>query len=106
MTDYALSPTKGRLGFFDKEYNLMPFYRREYKRIIDSISKPSNYEKMIEMAEKLSKGFPFVRVDFYNINGNIYFGEMTFTPSGGIGQFEPDEFDIILGEKINLELKK
>ena len=45
------------------------------------MSKPKNLNKMIEIAEKLSKNFPFVRVDFYNDNGKIIFGEMTFTPA-------------------------
>lgn len=87
------------LGFFDRDYKLMPYHRLEYNPITEQIEKPLNYDKMIELAEILSEGFSHVRVDFYNINGNIYFGEMTFTMASGTGFFEPEEFDIILGKE-------
>lgn len=89
----------GRLGIFDRDYNLMPYGRKDFKRITEQLEKPQNYDKMVELAEILSEGFSHVRVDFYNINGAIYFGEMTFTTGSGIGLFEPDEFDRILGEQ-------
>lgn len=66
------------------------------------IEKPQNYETMIMCAEKLAKGFPEVRMDFYNINGRIYFGEYTFTSNGGIEKFEPDELDYYMGSLIDL----
>ena len=53
---------------------------------------------MIRAAETLSEGMSFVRVDFYEINGSPRFGEMTFYPSGGLGCFDPPEYDIIVGE--------
>lgn len=62
-----------------------------------ALPKPLNYEKMIDIAKKLSEDFPFVRVDLYNIKGNIYFGELTFYPSSGYGFFKPDSFDFELG---------
>ena len=49
------------------------------------------------------KDFPYVRVDFYDVDGKIYFGEMTFFPGSGYYDFEPDEFDFILGEKFYLK---
>ena len=52
---------------------------------------------MITVAEKLASDFPFVRVDLYNINGRIVFGELTFYPWSGYVKFEPDEFDFSLG---------
>ena len=61
---------------------------------------------MVKLAEKLSEGFSHVRVDFYNLDGRIYFGEMTFTNSSGYAQYEPDEFDKILGEQWNLSVGK
>lgn len=64
--------------------------------------KPENLEKMIAVAETLVKPFPFVRLDLYNINGKIYFGEMTFTPFGGMVNFHPQSFLDELGEKIDL----
>ena len=57
---------------------------------------------MIELAEKLGKGFPHVRVDLYNIDGKIYFGEMTFFHYSGFTPFEPVEFDYSFGEWISL----
>ena len=70
-----------------------------------SVEKPKSYEKMIELAEKLAQGFRFVRVDFYNINGKIYFGELTLYPGNGWEEFEPLDWDYKLGEWINLNQK-
>lgn len=70
------------------------------------ISKPDNLEAMLEIAEKLSKDFPYVRVDLYNVCGKIYFGELTFYPWSGYVQFEPDEFDYLLGEMFVLPEKR
>lgn len=67
---------------------------------------PSNLGKMVELAEKLSKGIPFVRVDFYNVSGHIYFGEFTFSPAGGMTPYEPEEWDYKLGSWINLPERK
>lgn len=71
--------------------------------------KPENLEKMIAYAEKLSEDFPIVRVDFYEENGRILFGELTFTHFGCINRFEPDIFDFEFGkcfpEKNGLTLK-
>lgn len=64
--------------------------------------KPKNYEKMINIARKLSKSFPHVRVDLYNLNGRIIFGEMTFTSWGGCVSFGTPELDILWGEKFDL----
>ena len=57
---------------------------------------------MVKLAKLLSKDFPFVRVDLYNIEGKIYFGEMTFYPWSGYVSFNPDIFDFILGDQFNL----
>ena len=64
-----------------------------------SLEKPSQFDKMVSLAEKLCEGFSFVRVDLYVIQNNIYFGEMTFTPGGGQAAVFPDEYDYILGEQ-------
>lgn len=63
------------------------------------IPKPKNFKKMVEIAEKLSKGFPELRVDLYNIDGKIYFGELTFTSQGGFMDYFTLEFNKMLGEK-------
>ena len=57
---------------------------------------------MYEIAKKLSGDFPFVRVDLYYVKGKVYFGELTFYPWAGYVQFEPDDFDLTLGENFNL----
>ena len=66
------------------------------------LDKPSNFDEMVKLAKLLSKDFPFVRVDLYNIEGKIYFGEMTFYPWSGYVSFNPDIFDFILGDQFNL----
>lgn len=64
---------------------------------------PKNFEYMMDVAKILSKDFPFVRVDLYNINGKIYFGELTFYPWSGYVKFTPDSFDEELGHNFNIE---
>lgn len=61
--------------------------------------RPACYDQMLEVCRKLAKGFPFVRVDLYDSDGKVVFGELTFTPAGGTGKYTP-EGSIILGEKI------
>lgn len=68
----------------------------------DLIDKPSNFEEMIKVASKLSKPFPHVRVDLYNIGGNIYFGEITFYHGGGVNNIEPQEMSLKMGNWIDL----
>lgn len=57
---------------------------------------------MVILAEKLSFGFPFVRVDFYEVNGAVFFGELTFFPGCGAEEFNPEEWDTTLGNEIEL----
>lgn len=63
------------------------------------IPKPKNLKIMVDVATKLSHIFPFVRVDLYNVDGKIYFGELTFTPAAGIQLFDPDSYDVFYGSK-------
>ncbi len=67
------------------------------------IEKPKNFDKMLEIAGKLSKGFPYVRVDLYNVDGKVYFGELTFYPWSGYVQYTPDEMDYLFGEDFELQ---
>ncbi len=89
------------VDFFDREWNKMPF-TRHYPNSNYKIEKPNNYEKMIQLAEKLSEEMRFVRIDFYEINNKIYFGEITFYPGSGFEEFEPERYDEILGSWIKL----
>ena len=95
-----------RQNILDLDYSVMPYMREKIKPIRTELKKPKNFEKMIEMAKVLSKDFPYVRVDFYDIEGKIYFGELTFFPESGYYDFEPDEFDYVLGEKFVLPDRK
>lgn len=90
-----------KVTFFDRDWTKMPF-ERHYPASTKEIQKPVNYEKMIELAEKLSKDIPFVRVDFYETNNQIYFGELTFYPGNGLEEFTPIDWDYTLGRWIDL----
>ena len=87
--------------FFDLEWNKMPF-KRHYRVDENVIEKPEKYNEMIELSKKLSEDIPFLRVDFYEVNGKIYFGELTFFPGGGLEEFTPEEWDYKLGSLIDL----
>lgn len=87
--------------FFDRDWNIMPF-ERHYPAVKTGLPKPKTYEKMVELAEILSRNIPFVRVDFYEVNEKIYFGELTLYPGCGMEEFTPEEWDYILGSWIDL----
>ena len=106
MVNYTDNHANGRLGFYDRDFNKMPYCRVDYKDIDFELEKPVGYEKMVEYAEILSKGFPHVRVDFFDINGEIIFGELTFYNASGYTKFSPDEFDFIMGKKFILPERK
>ena len=92
-------------NFYDINWNLQPFTREKHKNSNEQIKKPKNLDEMITVAEKLSKDIPFVRVDLYEINGKVYFGELTFYPSSGFEGFEPEEWDKKLGDMLELPTK-
>ena len=94
-----------KVTFYDSDWKRMPF-ERHYPASKEDIPKPENYDKMVELAEILSKDIPFVRVDFYEINGHIYFGELTFYPGAGFEEFTPDKWDKVLGDWIVLPKKR
>lgn len=87
--------------FFDRNWNVAPFKRPNIE-IDDKIKKPINFNKMIELSEFLSKDIPFLRVDFYEVDNKIYFGELTFYPASGFSPFEPNDWDYKLGDLIEL----
>ena len=65
----------------------------------DEIKQPDNYEEMLKLADVLSQGFDFIRVDLYSVGKRIYFGELTCYHAGGRARFIPKEYDFIFGEK-------
>jgi hypothetical protein len=89
-------------NIYDMDWKLLEFQKGNYPHITEQLEKPLGFEKMIDYAERLSKGFPFVRVDFYNVEGRIYFGEMTFYPGNGVSMFYPEEYNLTIGEYIEL----
>lgn len=93
--------------FFDKKWKL----RRLNKRGKEApegftLQKPEGMDEMFEIAAKLSKGLPFARIDLYNVDGNIYFGEITFFPDSGFDPNRLPESDLYFGEKIKLPNRK
>lgn len=94
-----------RITMFDKEGNIAPFRRTDYK-IMPDAKLPKHFEEMKKLGVELAKDFVFVRVDWFEENNKIYFGELTFTPCGGMMKIEPIEYDEILGEKLIINEKK
>ena len=92
---------KHKRNFYDRQWNIIPI-ESDCEPIGESVMKPDNLEDMLEIARKLSKDIPFVRVDLYNVKGAIYFGELTFYPWGGFISFKPDKYNDELGALIQL----
>ena len=90
-----------KMAFYDKAWNKQDFVCN-YPLDNKTMAKPENLDEMIAIAEKLSKEFPHVRVDFYDINNKLYVGEMTFTPGGGFLCFNPIKWDYKIGEWLDL----
>lgn len=100
-TDRGVEGQDVKFDFFDENFNHLPFkHGHENARVTPQ--KPEGFEEMIGLAKKLSQGLRHVRVDLYNINGKIYFGEMTFYHHCGFVPFDPEEWDYIFGSWINL----
>ena len=95
--------TNHKANYYDINYRVMPFGETacppDFK---EKICIPENISDMIRLAEKLSVGCSFIRADFYNINGRIYFGEITLYPASGFGSFTLDEVDYTLGSWMEL----
>ncbi|EOU1888146.1 glycosyl transferase [Clostridium perfringens] len=100
---------RAKYYFYDNEWNIKP-YNNESKNIINEghnkhANKPKSFDDMIRYSKILSKPFPFVRVDFYDVNGKPILGEMTFTPCGGIDSRLDSKIDLLLGKLIKLPEK-
>lgn len=89
--------------FFDMDFNHLPM-KHGHPNAPVIPDKPVSFELMKELASKLSQGIPHVRVDFYEVDGHVYFGELTFFHHGGWTPFTPEEWDYIFGEEIELSL--
>ena len=120
--DYKLNYLNGELEFvyvsydreginarcvFDESWNVIPFYwgnsnQKEYVACPVEIPKPASYEKMKEIGAKVAKFFKYVRVDFYDVDGKLYVGEITLHHGGGFDKFRPEEYDKFYGERLKL----
>ncbi|MBE6789486.1 MAG: glycosyl transferase [Ruminococcaceae bacterium] len=93
--------TETRFDFFDREFNHLPFTNGHPNAGVFP-KKPEKFEEMMALAEKLSVGIPQARIDFYEVDGRVYFGEITFFHWGGMMPFEPHEWDEKFGEWIKI----
>lgn len=85
------------LSMYDSHFKKLPYYTNDERKLEKELPRPQNFEAMIEVAHKLSEDFPHVRVDLYNIDGQVIFGELTFYDGSGYYLFEPDDFDMKAG---------
>lgn len=86
-----------KLGIYSQDFKKLDVYRNDELPSEINMPKPDNYERMIEISHLLSRRFPHVRIDLYNVNGKIYFGEFTFYDGSGYMSFNPDKYDSVLG---------
>lgn len=90
-----------KFDFYDMDFNHLPF-TNGHPNSNHEIRCPKSFEKMKELAGALSEGIPQLRVDFYDINGQVYFGELTFSHWSGMVPFKPEKWDKLFGDWINL----
>ena len=95
-----------RISYVTLDWEIAPYKRTDYSNFEQLPPKPKTFEKMVEFAKILSNGIPFSRIDFYEINENLYFGEITFFPGSGLSPFEPDEWDKKIGSWLVLPSQK
>lgn len=94
--------TDTKFDFFDMQFNHLPIVNI-HPNSDKPIDKPSCFDEMVELSRKLSAGMKFVRIDLYEIDGRVYFGEFTFFHGGGFWLFEPDDWEKRLGNLITCE---
>ncbi len=106
---YVSRNTQGKkndcLSLLTTEWENAPFTHRRYKPFDEIPPKPVNYDKMLEYSRVLSDGIPYVRVDFYEIGGQLYFSELTFTIASGFTRYSPEESDALIGSWLTLPAK-
>ena len=103
-TERNVSGSETKFDFFDMDFNHIDV-RNGHPNADVPPSKPMCFDKMRELAEKLSANIPHLRVDFYEVNGKVYFGELTFSHWSGFVPFEPEQWDHIFGSWLTLPNK-
>ena len=97
--------TKMCIDFFDYDWNHQLFHEPHNYPFSDVMpTKPVHFDHMWDMARQLAQNKAFSRIDFYETGTNVYFGEITFYPTSGVGGFSPEEFDLVFGQMINLNV--
>lgn len=91
------------IDYFDTEWNLLEL-KQNYPNSKHPLPKPKTLDKMLELSKKCSKGIPFIRTDWYEVNGVVFFSEFTFFSDAGMAPFYPTEWDKKLGDMIDLTL--
>lgn len=91
-----------KFDYFDIDFNRLPLRQAAHPNSTYDIERPKTYHEMVRIAAELSKGIPQVRIDLYEVNGHVYFGEYTFFHHGGMVPFVPEEYDYIWGDQITL----
>lgn len=94
--------TNKSYDFFDNDWNHMPIRLHNFPNAKIKPAKPRNHETMLSLAAKIAAGHPHLRVDFYDVEGKVYFGEITFFTLSGYNTITPEEWDIKLGSYIQL----
>lgn len=96
-----------KISFYDFKGKEMPFHRSDYAQFPTPPKVPENIDEMIIIANRIAKdiSIPFVRIDLYSINGRTYFSEITFYPNSGYIPFEPKDWDLKLGDWIDIQTK-
>lgn len=97
--------TKETIDFYDMEWNHMPFVGLNpvAKHGMNPVAKPQHLSDMVMICRKLATGIPFSRIDLYVVNEKEYFGEITFYPASGLGEFTPNKWNVVLGQMIDLQ---
>ena len=94
--------TEHKKNLYSLDWSLLDFSFNYPSHPEITIERPKNLDKMLKLAEKLSAGIPYVRIDFYSIHTKLYIGEITFFPASGYGKFSPEKYDRIFGDMIQL----
>lgn len=100
-SDHQKADEETKLDFYDMNFKHLPFTNGHPNADIE-LAKPQRFEEMKLLVEQLSQGIPQLRVDFYEVNGKAYFGELTFSHWSGLMPFESEERDKTLGDWIKL----
>ena len=92
-------------NFYDMDFNPVTWINHNWPRRVPEFDKPTGFEEMKRLAKVLSADIPFVRVDFYEVNGRVYFGELTFFDYAGMRPFASYEIDLKLGDLLKLPVR-